>query len=154
MSAPSSLGDRLAVSPTIIRILQVLTVVGLSAILYLTVTTIPANPARAPLDMSVSADGTANWSVIFTLVPPGNAPSDLHLLIRDSSHRIALPRTTFANLTTAAWAQNHAVYVDGNPTTLDVRPGDLLRLDRGTYAASSTIEISDASSILALRALS
>lgn len=147
------LKDPSAVSPLVANVLKVAVIVVLVVLLYIMVTGIIQSPARVEvLDFTIAQDG-ANWSVAITAVPAGKPPAELFLLIRNATGDIVLPRTSFANLTADDWAQNRALYEDSNPTVPEVRAGDRLLIDRGTYPAGSRIEVSDKWSVLTMRTL-
>jgi len=141
------------ISQLLRRVLMVATVVVLSALLYVTVTGLFGGPTQtAPLTVDVFADGT-NWTVRFTGVPAGRLPGDMFLLIRNASTGIVLPRVSFDALSASNWTAHHALYADANPSAMDVRSGDRLEIDARSYPLGSTIEISDRTSLLLIKAL-
>ncbi len=154
MRAQQGLGnDRRRVAPIVSSAIQVSVVVVLFVLLYVIVFGIIRAPARTDaVDVTITQDG-ANWSAAITALPSQKLPTELFLLARDPGGAILLPRTSFANLSGDRWAVTRAAYEDGNPVAPEVRTGDRLLLDRGTYPAGATVEISDIWSVLMVRTL-
>lgn len=145
--------DGFGMSPIVARTIQVLVIVVLVVLLYVIVSGIIRAPTRSDaVDVTITQDGT-NWSAAITALPSQKLPTELYLLARDPGGTIVLPRTSFANLSADRWAVTRAAYEDGNPVVPEVRVGDRLLLDRGTYPAGSTVEVSDIWSVLMIRTL-
>lgn len=153
MDGPGAERRPAIISQLLRRILMVASVVVLSALLYVTVTGLFGGPTQtAPFTVDVTVDG-ANWTVRFTGVPPGRPPGDMFLLIRNASSGIMLPRVSFDGLSASNWSAHRALYADANPFATDVRPGDRLEIEAASYPLGSTIEISDRTSLLLIKAL-
>jgi hypothetical protein len=146
-------GARILVIVIVVIVVVVLVTVILSAVMYVMVSGLLTGPGTGPRAMGVSiapsADGT-NWSVTIANTPSGELPQSTYLLLRNTQGVIQLARTAFSAL---VWNAHHAVYIDANPTSPQIAPGDGLTISRITYLSGSTMEISDDAGVLIARSL-
>ena len=135
--------------------MKVATLVVLLVLLYVVVAAASVRPESGGMAMNFDvARDARNWTLTLRSVPSGKLPSGLFLLLRGPTGSVALPRTSFENLTAAGWPGAGALFDDAHPADPEVRPGDRVVLDAAAHPAGTTIEFSTTAALLATRTLS
>ena len=133
--------------PNLLKVAVVLVLVGL---LYLDVVRFTgSSPPVVSLELTIT-QADANWSVVLSTLPSGKLPSEMFLLLRNSSRDITVPRTSLANLSAANWSRYEVLYAKANLAVPEVQSGDRLLIAIAAHPSGTIIEISDERSVLAV----
>ena len=143
---PRSDSGKIILIVIVVVIVLVAIPIVLAAVLYFMVSGLVGGPGPGPQTMgiSVSRAGT-NWSAVIIGTSGTFLPESTFLVLRNSPGGPTLGATAFSSLD---WPRDRALYEDSDPTIFEIRAGDSLSIDAGTYPAGTTMEIRTSESIL------